>query len=314
MRFGAVTAGTRVDDEPSQAVAGVSRGSAGAKPPPALQPTREAANPAARKTGTDMLLTRELNEAIRLSEIAGICSGIATVQRLYPNASAESIEIAGGLVAFTGIDSPLSQAYGIAVSMPLAEDEIARITEFYESRGATPRIFVTPFSDSGLARGLAAAGYAPSEYENVLASDDLASHARRDERIGAATDLAAWSRASAQAFMDGAAAPSDEVIAGILSSSKGVIALEGREGAAIVATAAMDVRGECAAFFAGSTLPEHRGCGWHRAMIADRIARARDAGARLLRATARPASSSERNFLRCGFRTLYTRALWERSV
>lgn len=259
-----------------------------------------------------MLLTRELNEAIRLSEIAGIRSGIAAVQRLDPSACAEGIDLAGGLVAFTGIDSPLSQAYGIAVSVPLAEDEIAVITEFYESRGATPRVFVTPFSDPGLARGLAAAGYAPSEYENVLASDDLASHARRDERIGVATDLGAWSRASAQGFMNGAAAPGDEVIAEILSSSEGCISLEGREGTAIVATAAMDVRGECAAFFGGSTLPDHRGGGWHHAMIADRIARARDAGAHLLRATARPASSSERNFIRCGFQTLYTRVLWER--
>lgn len=259
-----------------------------------------------------MLLTRKLNEAIRLSEIAGIRSGVATVQRLDPSACAEIIEIAGGLVAFTGIDSPLSQAYGIAVLVPLAQDEIASITEFYEARGATSRIFVTPFTDPQLARGLAAAGYAPSEYENVLASDDLASHARRDQRIGVAPDLGAWSRASAQGFMDGAASPGDEVIAEILSSSEGCIALEGHDGAAIAATAAMDVRGECAAFFGGSTLPEYRGRGWHRALIADRIARARDAGARLLRATARPASSSERNFVRCGFRTLYTRVLWER--
>lgn len=259
-----------------------------------------------------MLLTRELNEAVRLSEIAGIRCGIATVRRLDPSARAESIEIAGGLVAFTGIDSPLSQAYGIAVSMPLAQDEIACVTEFYETRGATPRIFVTPFSDPELGRGLAAAGYVPSEYENVLASDDLTSSARAHERIGVATDLGAWSRASAQGFMDGAAAPGDERIAEILSSSEGCIALQGHEGAAIVATAAMDVRGECAAFFGGSTLPEHRGRGWHRALIADRIARARDAGARLLRATARPGSSSERNFVRCGFHTLYTRVLWER--
>jgi GNAT superfamily N-acetyltransferase len=65
-----------------------------------------------------------------------------------------------------------------------------------------------------------------------------------------------------------------------------------------------------ATLFAGSTHPAFRRQGWHTELIRDRVARARDAGARLVHAPAGPGSASERNFLRCGFIRLYTRVLW----
>jgi hypothetical protein len=261
-----------------------------------------------------VLLTRELDETIRRCEIAGIRSGIETVRRLYPEERAASVEIAGGLAVFTGVDSPLSQTYGVGTLAPVTAEEVAQITEFYQSRGATPRVFVTPMADPTLGRILAAAGYAPTEYENVMASDEFNAHALYGNRIGVARDVGEWARASAQGFTDlETLAPGDERIARVLAFSEGVSALEARDGDAIVATAAMDLRGECSAMFAGSTMRGHRQHGLHLALIRDRIARARDGGARLMRATARPASSSERNFHRCGFVTLYTRVLWERS-
>jgi GNAT superfamily N-acetyltransferase len=260
-----------------------------------------------------VLLTRELDETLRRAELAGTHCGVETVQRLHPEVGAASIEVAGGFARFTGRDSPLSHAFGVGVCAQVTADDIARVTDFYESRGAVPRVFVTPLSDPTLGAELSTAGYTASEYENVLASRDFDAHAQHDERIAIAADLAAWARASARGFTDAdVLEPGEDAIAVILASSDGVVSLEAREGDDIVATSAMDIRHGCAALFAGSTMARHRGQGWHLAMIRDRIARARDAGATLLRATARPASASERNFHRCGFHTLYTRVLWER--
>jgi hypothetical protein len=261
-----------------------------------------------------VVLMKELDEAIRRSESEGIRCGLATMKRLHPDRGATSIEVAGGLAVFTGIDSPLSQSYGVGSSTPVTEGDVSRITDFYESRGATPRVFVTPLADPSLAPALVCAGYVPSEYENVLASDAFDGFARYDDRISVAADLNAWAHASTRGFLGTETLkPDDDRIAILLASSDGVCALAGCEEGAIVATAAMDLRSECSAFFAGSTLGAFRGRGWHLAMIRDRIARARDAGVRFMRATARPSSSSERNFHRCGFETLYTRVLWERS-
>ncbi|MBV9334075.1 MAG: hypothetical protein JO146_08700 [Candidatus Eremiobacteraeota bacterium] len=258
-----------------------------------------------------MPLKDDVDATIRDCEIAGIRCAIATSQRLSPQTGAACAEIAGGLIAFAGADSPLSQAYGIVG--PVTDADVAAIASFYEGRGATARVFVTPLSDSSLGRALAASGFAPCEYENVLASDSFDPHAAYDDHIGVAPDLDVWAAASAQAFTGRASlTPADMAIARVIAYSDGVCATEARVDGTLVGTAAMDVRLGCAALFAGSTLEPFRGHGWHVAMIRDRIARARDAGARLMRATARPRSISERNFIRCGFSVLYTRALWER--
>ncbi len=260
-----------------------------------------------------VLLTPELADAIRRAELAGIRCAVETARRLRPGAGVASIDVAGGLVAFFGRESPLSEAFGVGTPAPVIAGEIAAITEFYESRDSTPRVFVSPLAHPTLGPALAAAGYTPVQYENVLASDVFEPHARRDARIRVAADVHAWARASAAGFLDGAAiTPEDEFLALMIASSQGVVAVQAVEGDAIVATGAMDTRDGCAALFAASTMPASRGHGLHLALIADRMARAREAGARFLRATARPGSTSERNFQRCGFTTLYTRALWER--
>jgi GNAT superfamily N-acetyltransferase len=256
---------------------------------------------------------RDVEETIRHAEIAGIRRAIEATCRVAPETEATCIDVAGGLAAFTGIESPLSQVYGVGAHAPITRGEVATITDFFESRGAVARVFVAATADPSLAQALADAGYVQVETENVLFSRDVETHARRDDRVAIAQDIAAWARTSAAAFLEAdPSEPIDDRIAWILASSEGTTALEVRQGGSIVATAAMDVRGECAALFGGSTLPAFRRQGWHGMLIRDRIARARDAGAHLLRATAKPESSSEGNFHRLGFVSLHTRELWER--
>ena len=177
-------------------------------------------------------------------------------------------------------------------------------------------VFVTPAAHPSLASELTAAGYAPGDREQTLvASGDLIGQARRDDRIGVAKDIAAWAKASAAGFLEREELePGDDVIALILATAEGTIALEVREGDKIIATGAMSVIGDNAALFAGSTLTASRRRGWHTALIRDRVARAREAGATVVRATAGLGSVSEQNFTRCGFVSLYTRVLWLRPL
>jgi len=268
-----------------------------------------------RSEVTPVLLTTELEERIRLCEIAGIRNGIATTARLRPDLGAAAIEVCGGLVAFTGAKSPMSQAVGVGMQGRVRREDVKHIVEFYEERGTTPCVFVTPFAHLSLGRELAAAGFVPTEYDNVMASNDLGDWAQRDPRVVKATDFQAWALASVEAFMHpDVPEPGDELVACVIASSPGVWALQLRDGETIAATAAMDLQEGCAGLFAGSVMAPFRGRGFHLALIYDRIARAREGGASIMRATARPGSASERNFLRCRFTTLYTRTLWERKV
>ncbi len=258
-----------------------------------------------------VFLTQELHALITRAEIAGIRSNVASIQRLYPQTHAESIDVADGVAAFAGIDSPLSKAFGIGAFEPVTGEQIASVSEFFESRNVVPRVFVTPLSAPTLARALAAAGYAPVEYDSVMVAVAPERHGHRDARIAVAADLKAWARASVEGFI-ARDRIHDDALARIIGSSQDVVPLEARQNGEIVATAAYSMRGECSGLFAGSTLREFRNRGWQLAMIRDRIARARDAGARVIFAATAPASVSERNFHRAGFVTLYTRARWDR--
>lgn len=253
-----------------------------------------------------------LDETIRRCEIDAIRKSVEATLRLYPELEAATIEIAGGIARFNGFEA-LSEAFGIGTLAAVGAEEIALLTTFFESRNSTPRVFVTPMSDPSLALGLARAGYAPAEYENVLVSDDFETYARYDGRVAVAANLDDWAAASMKGFLgDEAEEAGDPRVGLILASSEGAVALAGADEERIASTAIVSLRGECAFFFAGATLPEFRRRGWHLALVRDRIARARDAGARIMRATATPGSASERNFRRCGFAVLYTRSLWER--
>jgi GNAT superfamily N-acetyltransferase len=66
---------------------------------------------------------------------------------------------------------------------------------------------------------------------------------------------------------------------------------------------------EGAAWLAASTLPALRGRGVQGALIAARLAAARDAGCDLAFAGTAPGSASQRNFERCGFAPVYSQAL-----
>lgn len=259
-----------------------------------------------------LLLTRELHDTIVRAEIAGIGGSITAQQRLFPEVHAELLEVAGGVAAFAGADSPLSKAFGLGTFQPANAGDVARVSDFYASRNATARVFVTPLTDRALVTALAQAGYAPADYDSVMVAVDPDRHALRDDRVAIAADVGVWAKASLRGFADRDTNLHDDSLARVVASTSGVVPFEAREKGEIVATAAMSIRGESAALIAGSTLPEFRRGGRHVALIRDRIARAREAGANVIFAMAGPATASERNFHRCGFVTIYTRTRWDK--
>lgn len=77
----------------------------------------------------------------------------------------------------------------------------------------------------------------------------------------------------------------------------------------LAGTAGLHVDAATAHFFADSTLPEHRGRGVQRALIAARLALARDAGCDLAFAATAAGSASQRSYERAGFAPACSQAL-----
>ncbi len=258
-----------------------------------------------------------LGASIERPDIAGMRACVASAQRVAKHLGARSINILGGIAPFAGASSPLSEACGLGIFCEdVRPEDVERLTAFYRELGTPPRVLVSPLATTTLGGELTRAGYRPVEHQNVLACDIAALECERDYRIVESRDPHSWGLASATAFtepLEGLPSADAILVGTIIASVSTVTTLEVRADGAAIATAAMDVQGELAGLFAGSTAAAARGHGWHAALIRDRLARARERGARFARASAGVGSASERNFRRAGFHVLYTRTVWERS-
>ena len=259
-----------------------------------------------------VLPTRELAALIEASEVALLRSFCDAARRLRPDGSFETIDVAGGVAAFMGAESPLSQSTSLALTNGVGAGEIDRLTHFFHDRAAPARVWANPLADASLERALVRGGYAPVGRNNVLAIDLSANGCARDERVVEERDPHTWGRISVRGFLERYEGEDEGAfLATSIASSEGVVALSLVDDDTVVATGAMTVQDELASLFAGSTLGAHRGKGYHRALVVDRMARGRERGARYARTSAPVGSTSESNFRACGMTVLYTRTLWE---
>ena len=205
----------------------------------------------------------------------------------------------------------LSEAVAVGIDCDVSQQTVDEITTFFHAHDAASRVNASPLNNPDLAVLLARSGYVPVEYQNMLIADLDALEGERNPRITELTDLDQWADASASGFSD--EAEPDEVMhkIALVIASGGATALEAREEGAVIATACYALERDGIALFAASTLPPHRRQGWQRAMIRERIARAKAAGLRFARVGATPLGDSERNFRALGFTPLYTRIIWE---
>jgi GNAT superfamily N-acetyltransferase len=220
-------------------------------------------------------------------------------------------DLAGGILTFSGMPGSLSEGIAIGIESDVSARVVEEITSFFRSHHCPARVVVCPIANPELAPLLARAGYVPVEGQNTLVGDLAAIEGRRHGRIQEMRDPHEWAEASARGFLDGSAPDAIARKVSLVLATGGATVLEVRDDGAIVATACYAFEEDNVVLFAASTLPSYRRQGWQRAMIRERIARAKDAGMRFARVTAVPLSDSERNFRALGFVPLYTRVTWE---
>jgi GNAT superfamily N-acetyltransferase len=258
--------------------------------------------------------TQTLAHQIERASIVGFRACIRAAQQLAPNLGAAVIDVAGGVAAFAGAASPLSEATAVGVFVEANAADVDRLTRFYSERETPARVMVNPLTSPSLACELARAGYAPAEYQNVLVREIEREDAARDERVTESSDHEGWGRTSAAGFLERDPEENEALVGIIIARASTMIPLELRVDGNVVATAAMDVYEDVSGLHGASTMPHARRRGYQAVLIRERIARARALGARYVHATAAVGSASERNFRRSGFEVLFTRTLWERPL
>jgi GNAT superfamily N-acetyltransferase len=261
---------------------------------------------------SDLHLSRRLERAEGQA-----CLQFAEARRgLYPDSGAAWIECAGAYAVFDGVDSPVTQTFGLGLFEPLTSSALDTIEAFILDRGAVVVHEVSPLAGIATLDLLCARGYRPIELSSVLhrpvelptAKDNLAVMVR----VAAEKDAALCADVSARGW-----APENPELRGFLQqfgavafarqgSVNFIATLDGIPGAA----GALCLHNGVALFAGASTIQELRRRGLQAALLEARMRYAFDHGYELAMMVTEAGSQSQRNAERQGFRIAYTRTKW----
>jgi GNAT superfamily N-acetyltransferase len=263
-------------------------------------------------TFMDIELARRLEHA----EGAVGSSFVAVSQRTAPDVGATWRDFAGTYAIFDGVDSPLTQTFGLGLFEAATPELLSGIEAFFEQRGAPVMHEVSPLAGIATFELLAERGYRPIELSTVLVQR-LAEPAplaappgmrvcvleRHQREAWIDTAVAGWSDDPENARIIGA-------IAERASANDAMLHFLVEHDGAPIATGSLGIHAGVALLAGASTVPQARGLGAQMALLAARLAEARRRGCELAMSVTAPGSTSQRNSERRGFRVAYTRTKW----
>lgn len=236
--------------------------------------------------------------------------------RLNSYAGDVVLPVAGGHAGFGGVDSPLTQAFGLGLSGPVTEADMAAMEDFYRAHGAAVNVETCPLADPSLLKLLNERDYRPIEYSNVFTRElsgndsqvwpDRASEVR--VRRAALDEAESYSLVVSKSFFENAEV-SPELL-GVFAScfrAAGAFFFTAEVDGAAAGGGMMSIHQGVASLGGAGTLPEFRNRGVQRALLLARFAYAAESGCDLAMVATNPGSGSQRNVERQGFRVVYTR-------
>ncbi|HUN88571.1 MAG TPA: hypothetical protein VMU28_07250 [Terriglobales bacterium] len=261
----------------------------------------------------DLELARRLERA---EGFACMQSAVAR-RRVYPDSDAAWMETAGVYVVFDGIDSPVTQTFGLGMFEEATDVALEKIERFFFERGAPVLQEVSPLAGAETFRLLVQRGYKPIELSNVLyrkvEEPQIVPHPHIRVRPIRPEEAQLWSEVGARGWTHEHPELREfmldlgKVFAAREHSVSFLAEIDCLPGAA----GAMSIHDGVALFAGTATIPELRRRGLQAAMLHERMRYAFEHGCDLAMMVALPGSESQRNAERKGFRVAYTRTKWE---
>ena len=235
-----------------------------------------------------------------------------------PESGARWVEAAGAYAMFDGVESPITQTFGLGLFQTATREDLARLEEFFHTRGADASHEVSPLADPLTPALLNERGYQPVEFTNAMfrpsgrgalpaergggAAPSVRVIEEGERELWAQTSARGWADSGYGDFMLGLALVSTRRA----DSASFLAELDGRP----VATGALSLCEGVALFAGASTVPEARGRGAQTSLLDARLRYAAERGCDLAMMCALPGTASQRNAERKGFRIAYTRVKW----
>ena len=238
----------------------------------------------------------------------------ATAAR-FPALEPAWLQAGGGIAAFLELDSPVNGTFGLGMGRSVSAPDIRKLERFFAERGERALAGVCPLAHPTLLRVLAARGWMPAAFENVLARPLVITEMLEPPADGievrvalTEAEIELWAALVANGF----SAPEDPTpaelhLARVSPDVPGTTALLGYVDGKPAGTGEVAIDGEIAWLTTDTTLPEFRRRGVQMALQCARLLLARDAGCTLAVTESLPGSASQRNMERLGFNVVYTR-------
>ena len=261
---------------------------------------------------SDLSLARRLERAEGQAHVEFVEARAA----VSPESGACWTEVAGTYAMFDGVESPVTQTFGLGMFEAASHEDLERLEEFFRERGAPVYHEVSPLADPTTFMLLNGRGYEPFEFTSVMFRPLRKGAAVRREtglnvRVVGPEEHELWAQTAALGwsefegvgdFMLGLSRVSAARKQGLSFLAE----LDGRP----VATGALNLSEGVALLAGASTVPEARRRGAQLALLDARLAYASENGCDIAMMGAAPGSASQRNAERQGFRIAYTRIKW----
>ncbi len=111
---------------------------------------------------------KNLSQKLELTEARSNAAFVEARAKISPEIGAEWIEVAGTYAMFDGIESPLTQTFGLGVFEEITDKELDELEAFFKQRGAEVLHEVSPLADASLIALLNERGYQPIELTSVM--------------------------------------------------------------------------------------------------------------------------------------------------
>jgi hypothetical protein len=263
---------------------------------------------------------RTLSQKLERTEARSNADFVETRGRVSPDSGAKWIEVAGAYAMFDGVESPLTQTFGLGIFEDATEEHLDTIETFFRERGSATFHEVSPMTDPSLMGMLSDRGYRPIELTSVmyLSIPDL--DPRIADSVNPEIKVRIIDESEADHWAEIAAAGWKSEIPELVDYLKGIGQISSRteggrpfiaelDGQAI-ATGGFQMYGDVCILAGASTIPESRRQGAQNALLAARLQYARENGCNFAMMCAMPGSQSQKNAQKNGFAIAYTRTKW----
>ena len=231
----------------------------------------------------------------------------ASLRALDVSWGGETFPLAGGHAVLCGAGLFVNVGLACGVTVDLEPSDLERLEQRCAAVGVPPTIEVTTASTTATRRVVVDRGYRLAAETSALlrsADDDVVPDDFSARRVSSAHDLGLWQQTAAEGWghhTEAGRRASDAFAAAAFATDGQTLFMAVDRTGAVVGCASVQVRDDIATLGGMSTLPSHRRRGVQTALVHQRLAFARAAGARWAVSTTKSDSASERNLVRLGF-------------